>query len=112
MLLFRCENESKDTCRLELKLGEINQEKDKIEFLVELLKKISHGFDAMNVSDEGNTCLSADDLNNAAFTSDNSNENEIEGNRTHPMNFFLIGDTKGVFQMLGRNGCDSSHCVL
>ena len=39
MLLFRHKSTSKETCRLELKLGEIDEDKDRLEHIEQLLKK-------------------------------------------------------------------------
>ena len=44
ILLFRCKSTSKETHRLELKLGEINEDKDRLECIEQLFKKISYGF--------------------------------------------------------------------
>ena len=41
IILIRYEDTNKETCRVEVKLGEINQEKDKLECLKPLIKKYS-----------------------------------------------------------------------
>lgn len=66
----------------------------------------------MNIDQNGNTCMTIDQFRNVAFSSNENNSLLVANNETHLMNFFLIRDTKGVFQLIGRSGCDSSYCVL
>ena len=40
ILLFRHKSTGKETCRLELKLGEINEDKDCLEYIEQLLKTL------------------------------------------------------------------------
>ena len=59
----------------------------------------------MNVNKKGDCCMSMSDLKEVAFSSNMSNISFL-------IKFYLIGDTKGLFQMLGRSGHDSCYCLL
>ena len=108
ILLFRYYDKNKETFRLELKLGEINEVKDRIEHVQQLLIKLSHGFNNMKIDNNGDAHVTLDEFNNATFSSGNDNNQSLATNTLFLLKFYLIGDIKGVFQILGRNGYDSS----
>ena len=58
--------------------------------------------------EEGNTRMTLDQFQNATFASNNNNNADISNTKTHLLKFYLIGDMKGNFQILGRSGYDSS----
>ena len=66
----------------------------------------------MNIDQNGNTCMTIDQFRNVAFSSNENNSFPVANNETHLMIFFLIRDIKGVFQLIGRSGCNSSYCML
>ena len=107
IMLIRC-NSEKVAHRIEIPIGEINEEKDKMECLTPLMSKICFGLDSLNMNEDGNAHMSIDNFNNVSFLSNrlvNANHN------TCLMKFYIIGDLKGMFQLLGRNGHDSSYCL-
>ena len=59
----------------------------------------------MSVDDNGNCHMSIDDLKNVAFSKESSSD------YVYHVKLFLIGDLKGLFQIVGRNGHDSSYCL-
>ena len=71
-----------------------------------LMSKISFGLESLNMNKDGNACMSVDNLNNASFS---SNRIVDTNHNMHLMKFYIIGDLKGMFQLLGRNGHDSSY---
>ena len=105
ILLFRYTTE-KETYRLEIKLGEINEEKDKIEFIEQLMSKISSSLGELNINPRGDFYMSISNLDSITFSSEKLNSDYIL------MKFFLIGDLKSLFQTLGRAGYDSSYCLF
>ena len=107
VVLIRCKT-TKETHRLETKIGEINEEKDKFEVLKVLISKINYGLDSLKISIDGDCCVSMDSLQNISFRNNKSiNKNE----NIHLVKFYMIGDLKGMFQLLGRNNCDSSYFI-
>ena len=97
---------------MEIKLGEINEDKDHIEHAEQLLNKVSYRFYTMNIDQDGNTCMTIDQFLNDTFSSNENNSMLIPNNETDLMIFFLIGDIKGLFQVIYRSGHDSSFCML
>ena len=95
---------SKETYRTELKIWEINEDKDKMEHLEVLLRKTSHGPRLMGINKEGDCCMSIDSFNNIELSTMNDSTK-------HHIKLFLIGDLKGLFQIIGRIGFDSSYCL-
>ena len=83
---------------MELKLGEINEDKDRIEYVEHLLNKVSYGFDTMNIDQDGNTHMTTDQFRNAAFSSNENNSIPIPNNETNLMNFFLLCMQKEYFK--------------
>ena len=83
----------------------MNEAKDKIEFATELIKKISYGLTTMNINSESDCHVSVSDLSNLTFTSTTASDDWVL------IKFFLVGDIKGLFQLVGRNCYDSSHCM-
>ena len=67
ILLFKYYDKNKETFRLELKLGEINEVKDRIEHAQQLLIKLSHGFNYMKIDNNGDAHVTLDEFNNATF---------------------------------------------
>ena len=61
-LIFHYNDIRRETYRLEIKLGEINHEKDKMEYVEQLIRKINYGSENMNVSEEGDACMRLDEL--------------------------------------------------
>ena len=81
-------NDNRETRRLEIKIGETNEEKCKIEFLKALIKKISYGWTRMNIDSEGDCHMSISDLSNLRFVSTSASDNCVL------IKFFLIGGVK------------------
>ena len=98
--------ENREPHRLEINIGETNEEKDKIEFVKELLIKISYELVRMNINAEGNCCMSVSELTNLTFSSTVTNENCMF------IEFFLTGNIKRVFQLVDRNTHDSSYFLF
>ena len=107
IILIRYEDTNKETYRVEVKLGEINQEKDKLEYLKPLIKKISFSLDSMKINTEGNAIMSIDNLKTISFV---SNDNETSDTK-YLCKFYLIGDLKSLFTLLGRDRYDSKYCL-
>ena len=64
------------------------------------MKKISHGLDKMKMTSEGNTsCMQV-------------SPNPPLSTNIYKVEFYLIGDTKGLFQLLGMSGFDSCYCLF
>ena len=93
----------KDACQFELKHGEINEEKYTMEFIIDVLKKASIGLTEMNIK-IGDCYMSITDRRNIRFTSDHDMNSTL-------IKFYTIGDLKALFQVLGRDGYDSSYCL-
>ena len=107
IVLIRCKK-IKDAHRLKTSIGEINEEKDKIECSIALTSKINFGLDSLNIKVYGHCCMSIDYLNNISFY---NNKIIIENSAIHIMNFFIIGDLKGMFLLLCRKLCSSQHTL-
>ena len=88
ILLFRCKSTSKETCRLELKLDEINEDKDRLENIEEVLKKTSCRFNLMSIDQNRNTHMNIDQFRNVAFSSNENNSLPVANNETRLMIFF------------------------
>ena len=65
---------------------------------------MSHGLREMEINNEGYCRMSFDAFNNVKCASTSDSDK-------HHVKFFLIGDLKGLFQIVGRSGFDSSHCL-
>ena len=98
-----CYTMYKDAYQFELKLGEINEEKDKIDFIIELLKKLYIGLTEMNIK-RGDCYMSITDQRNITFTSDYDMNSTL-------IKFYTIGYLKALFRVLGRDGYDYSYCL-
>ena len=61
IVLTRCNSKS-DPCRLEIKIGETNEDEDNVDCIEQLTKKISYGLDQMKINKEGDCYMSLDDL--------------------------------------------------
>ena len=109
---YRYHDKNKVTFRLELKLGDINEVKDTIECVQQLLIKLSHGFNNVKIGNNGDAHVTLDEFNNTIFSSGDDNNQSLATNKLFLLKFYLIGDIKGVFQILGRNGYDSSYCMF
>ena len=57
----------KDTCLFELPIGEINEEKDKIEFMLQLTYNISIGLEKLHVNINSKCYVSIDNLKTFHF---------------------------------------------
>ena len=101
-------NYEKVAHRIEIPIGEINEEKDKLECLMPLMSKIFFGLDSLNMNADGDACMSIDDFNNKSFL---SNRLVNANHKSCLMKFYITGDLKGMFQLLVRNGFDSSYCL-
>ena len=55
--------------------------------------------------------MTIDQFRNVTFSSNENNSLPVANDEMHLMIFFLIGDTKGAFQLIGRSGYDSSCCM-
>ena len=64
----------------------------------------------MKMTSEGNTCISLDDMRNMSRMQ--VSPNAPLSTNIYKVEFYLIGDTKGLFQLLGRSGFDSSYCLF
>ena len=104
IILIRC-LDGKDTHRLEVKLGETNEEKDSIDYLKPLLERTNYGLTGINADDNGNCYMSTDGLKNDAFSKESSSDCVCH------VKLFLIGDLKGLFQIVDHNGHNSSCCL-
>ena len=60
------------------------------------------------MNEDRNAYISIDNLNNVSFL---SNKLVNTDHNIHIMKFYIIGDLKGVFKLLGRNRYDSSYCL-
>ena len=89
ILLIRYKSNNKKLHRLELKIGEINEEKDKIEYLEELIKKVSPGLRIININKKGDCYVNISQLKDVTYNS-TALENAIL------IKFYLTGDTKGI----------------
>ena len=58
----------------------------------------------MGINNEGVCYMSFDAFNNADYSS-------ISDSNKYHIKFFLIGDLKGLFQIVGRSSFDSSYCL-
>ena len=76
--------------------------------MIVLTSKINFGLDSLNTNVDGNCCMSIDCLNNVSFY---DNKIIIENSAMYLMKFFIIGDLKGMFHLLGRNNFDLSYCL-
>ena len=63
----------------------------------------------MNMSNEGDACLKIDDLRNVSHV--DASATDSISSTFFIAKSYLIGDTKGVFQLVGRSGFDSSYCT-
>ena len=97
-------NDNKKPHRTKIKIGEINESKDKIEPIDVLLKKIYIGLSGINVNSEGGYCMSLDSMCNVNFDATFNTSKCI-------FKFCIIGDLKGLFQTSRRSGFDSSYCL-
>ena len=70
VVLFRHADDGKEPHLLEVKLGEINESKDKMDFLTLLLRRIPYGLSSMSVNNSGDCCVSLNEMNNIKFASD------------------------------------------
>ena len=78
-----------------MKLGEISQQKDKIEFLESILNNISFSLSSVKINEEEYWYLSIESLNNLMFL--------LEGDEIkHLLKFYVICDVKDLFQIVGR----------
>ena len=66
----------------------------------------------MKIDNNGDAHVTLDEFNNATFSSGDKNNQSLATNKLFSLKFYLIGDIKGVFQILGRNGYDSSYCMF
>lgn len=90
---------------MELKLSKINEGKDRIEHVKELLKKISYGLETMSVEkEEGNSRMTLDQIRSATFSSNNNDDVAISNSKIHLLKIYLIGNAKDEFHILGRSG--------
>ena len=61
--------------KLEIKLGETNEEKENLEFAEILVQKNYNGLQKMNVNSSGDCHMSIDDLDSIAFYKQRENKN-------------------------------------
>ena len=92
---IRCKNKYKETHWIELKIDKIDEDKDKLEYIEELIKKISSSLESIKISKEGNSVMSLDNLHNISFSTESSTNNLPH--RSFLLKFHMIGNTKGVF---------------
>ena len=71
IVLIRYNNKS-DSYRLEIKIGRINEDKVNIDYIEQLIKKISYGLDQMKINEEGDCYMSLDDLCEVTFSKEYS----------------------------------------
>lgn len=104
-ILMHHDNNS-DPYRLEIKIGEINEEKDNVDCVEQLISKISYGLDQMKINEEEDCSMSLENLHQVTFLKENS----TSGKHCR-MKFHEIDNIKGEFQMIGRSGFDSSYSL-
>ena len=82
----------------------MNEPKDKMKFLMRLLRRMPYGLSNTNINNSVDCCMSLHEIKNIKFASD-----EPEGEeRIFKIYTYLIGNLKGLFQTLVRIGFDSS----
>jgi len=94
---------------LEFQIGQIDEETDTIEFLKPLLERLEVGIRRMNPSNMGKTTLSVSKKNGdgeRTLNFDGSNDDYV-----FPVEFFMIGDLKYMFMVVGRSGYSGAHCL-
>lgn len=87
ILLFRYSND-KEIYRLEIKLGEINEEKDNIDYIEQLIRKILSSFTEMKINKEEDTFMLIN-TNNVVTYCNERTESSI------CFQLYIIGNTKG-----------------
>ena len=70
------------------------------------MSKLNFGLDYLNTKVDGYCCMPIDCLNIMSFY---DNKIIIENSAMCLMNFFIIGDLKEMFELLGKNNFDSSY---
>ena len=105
IVLIRYNNKS-DPYRLEIKISEINEDKDNIDYIEQLIKKISSELDQIKINKEGDCYMSSNDLHEVNFSKEHSTSGQC-----YWMKFYIICDIKGEFQLIRRSGFDSSYCL-
>ena len=71
------------------------------------MEKVNEGLEEMNINADGDCFISLNDLNNIEFL---PSAPPIE-QAPLILQFHVIGDTKGGFQLAGRSGYDSCYCL-
>ena len=64
----------------------------------------------MKISNSGDTHAELDQVRNMSFL-DVASDTDLPTS-IYLLQFYLIRDTKGVFQLLGQSGYDSSYCIF
>ena len=108
IILIRYKN-NKEPHRIEVKIGEINDEKDKIEYLTELLKKINIGLTEMNIDITTGNCFTTFHPDGAIQFS--KHIILLSDCTSLVTNFHVVGDLKALFQISGRDGYDGCYCL-
>jgi len=102
-IMIRYKNSNQKIKKLEIKLSKINEEKNNSEYTEILIQKISNGIQKMNVNSSRDYYINLHDFNNITFSKQRENNNQ------NTIKFYLIGDLKSLFQLVGRSKYDYSY---
>jgi hypothetical protein len=105
VLVIRYVDETKDPTILEFQIGQIDSTEDSMELLRPLLVDMELGVQEMEPVD-GKSMVYVDEDFKLSFGHDNQTDAIGIG-----MEFYLIGDLKFLFMVLGRSGYSGSNCL-
>jgi hypothetical protein len=110
-LHLRYTDTSKDRV-LDIQIGEIESSADSVELLKPLVKQIEEGVKCMNPDENGNSFFVVVDdqgKKNLQFEKFAGSIGVVVIDV--PLAFYMMGDLKFLFMMLGRDGFSGSHCM-